>query len=157
MNTLSPSKKEISPICEVEIHYKRKQPFSEMPKINNSQDADRIFREIIDPNKIDLKEFFFVALLSHANRVLGVSEISRGAVSQTCVNIKEIFQLALKANASGIILAHNHPSGNLKPSETDKALTSQVSNGGKLLEIKLIDHLILTSESHFSFADESLI
>jgi len=95
-----------------------------------------------------------VLLLNRANRVLGFVKISEGGVSGTVVDPKKIFQIALKANASGIILAHNHPSGNTTPSASDESITAKIVAAGKFLEISVLDHLIITSEQYFSFSDE---
>lgn len=154
---LKPTKKEIkNAVYEVEIIYKRPL-LNEMQQVTNSFTVEKLFREIVDPNRIDLKEFFFVMLLSSSNHVLGISQIGVGATKGTVVNIKEVFQLALRTNASGIILAHNHPSGGLKPSKADEEMTQRIQRIGELMEIKLFDHLILSSEGYFSFTDEGLI
>ncbi|MCW3071308.1 MAG: repair protein [Bacteroidetes bacterium] len=86
--------------------------------------------------------------------MLGFSKISQGGLSGTVVDAKVVFQVALKANASSILLAHNHPSGNLKPSEADLMITKNIREAGKLMEIPLVDHIILTDEGYYSFADE---
>ncbi len=106
---------------------------------------------------MELREEFKILLLNRANKVLGLVNISTGGVSGTVSDPKIIFASALKANASGIILAHNHPSGNLKPSEADLNLTNKVKKAGQLLEIAVLDHIILTSEQYFSMADEGMI
>jgi DNA repair protein RadC len=92
-----------------------------------------------------------VLLLNRANRVLGCLKLSKGGLTGTVVDLR----ILLKAMASGIIIAHNHPSGNLKPSDADRELTSQIKQAGKLLDITLLDHLILGTEGDYvSFADE---
>ena len=107
--------------------------------------------------KINLKqEQVEIVLLNRANKVLGISEVSTGGFSGTVADPKVIFSIALKACASSIIL-HNHPSGNLKPSQADLNLTKKIKNGGELLDIAVLDHIILTADSYFSFADEGLI
>lgn len=141
---------------EVEITYKR--PILDvMPLVGSSKDAENVLRKCFDQNRIDLKEFFFVMLLSNSSHVLGISELSSGSIIGTVVNIKEIFQLALKANASAIVLAHNHPSGNLKPSRADNELTGKIKNACCLLDLNLLDHIILTSEGYYSFADNGIL
>jgi DNA repair protein RadC len=95
-------------------------------------------------------------LLNRANKVLGVLEISSGGISGTVADPKLIFAAALKAGASGLILSHNHPSSNLKPSQADISLTKKVKEGGTLLEIFVLDHIIVTSEGYYSFADENV-
>ena len=110
-----------------------------------------------DESKIDFIEQFKVIFLNRANKVLGIFEVSSGGVSGTFVDAKLVFVAALKVNASGIIISHNHPSGNLKPSSADEQLTAKLKQGGTYLDIKLLDHLIITSEGFFSFADEGLL
>jgi len=144
------------PVHEVELHYKR--PLIEtMEKITSAEEADAYLRRFINSRRIDLKEFFWVILITNANHVLGVAEIGSGTDKGVRVSVKEIFQLALISNASGIILAHNHPSGKLKSSLQDKAMTGQIEEIGETLSIKLIDHLIITSESFYSFRDGGLL
>jgi len=138
---------------EVEIHYKRPL-FSSMQKIASSLEASTILRNYIDTNVLDVKEFFWIILLSRANKVLGISTITIGNTSGVTVNYREIIQLTLLSNASHIIVAHNHPSGKLAPSENDKSITEKLQEGLKLFDTKLLDHLILTSEAYYSFADE---
>ena len=96
-------------------------------------------------------------LLNRANKVLGYVLLSLGGTAGTVVDPKVIFQAALKTNAHGIILCHNHPSGNLTPSSQDISLTKQLRDAGKFLEIALLDHLILTTEGYYSFADEGQV
>ncbi|WP_292942880.1 JAB domain-containing protein [Olleya sp. UBA1516] len=154
MNTENSNTKTIIKCHEVQIHYKR--PFFNIiKKVSSSEDSEKLLRSFIDIERIDYKEFFWVLLLTNANQVIGVSEIAVGNTSGVMVNIKEIYQLALLANASAIIVAHNHPSGKLTPSEADKRLTQKLSNASKLLDITLLDHLILTSEGFVSFSDSN--
>lgn len=140
-------------IHEVEVIYKRPR-ITTMPIILNCTDVVEIFRELITDDKIDLKEFFLVGLLSQSNHLLGVSKIGIGSTGETPVNIKEILQLAIKANASGVILCHNHPSGCLNPSKTDLHITKKIKEACKLCDIQLLDHILITSEGHYSFIDE---
>ena len=96
-------------------------------------------------------------LMNRANRALGIAQVSHGGISGTVADPKVIFQHALKANASSVILLHNHPSGNTQPSEADIHLTKKLVEGGKLLDIAVLDHLIVTIDGYYSFADEGLI
>lgn len=141
---------------EVEIIYNGPKA-SESIKITSSRDALNILRETFDKNKICYKEMFYVLLLNHGNYCLGISKIGEGSTKAVVVNVKEIFQLALKTNASGIILSHNHPSGSTKPSSPDIKLTENVKMFAEALEMKLLDHIIITSESYLSMADEGMI
>jgi DNA repair protein RadC len=104
-----------------------------------------------------LREEFKMILLNRANRVLGLFTVSQGGQAGTVADPKIIFATALKANTASIILAHNHPSGNLKPSQADISLTQKLVSAGQLLDIAVLDHLILTSEEYFSFADQGLM
>ena len=96
-------------------------------------------------------------LLNRANKVLGIVEISKGGTAGTVVDPKIVFAAAIKTNCSAIILAHNHPSGNLRPSDQDIRLTRKLKECGNLLEINVWDHLIITREGYLSFADEGLL
>lgn len=125
--------------------------------ILTSRDAYDVFCRVFDGRKIDLKEMFYVLLLNRANICLGYSQIGVGNIAGVCVNKIEIFQLAILSNASNIILCHNHPSGNLQPSEADKKLTKEVLSGCKIFDIKFLDHLIISSEGFTSMADECLM
>jgi DNA repair protein RadC len=98
-----------------------------------------------------------VILLNRANQVLGIYEVSTGGVSGTVADPKLIFAAAIKSSSSGLIFSHSHPSGNLQPSQADIALTRKIKEGGEILEISVLDHIILTSEGYFSFADEGLL
>lgn len=143
----------INEIHEVEIIYKRP-ALTKMEKISCSKDLSYVFRKLINSEKVDLKEFFLVALLSRSNNVLGVSNVSTGTTNGTTVNLKEILQLAIKTNSSSIAICHNHPSGNLSVSEADIKITAKIKEACKICEICLLDHIILTSESYYSMADE---
>jgi len=143
-------------LCELSVSYQPKVKFSELPKITNSKDCEKIFREIWS-EKINYVEEVCILLLNRNNKVLGWVKISTGGVSSTIMDPKVIFQHALLANASALILAHNHPSSNTTPSEADIRMTKQLKEGGKILDITLLDHLILTQDSFYSFADEGAI
>jgi len=144
-------------VAEIQLIYKSTVKASLRPKITTSHDAYNVFRENWDQNKIDMLEQFKVMLTNRANKVLGISEVSSGGISGTVADPKIIFAAAIKGAASGIIIAHNHPSGNLNPSQSDIDLTRKIKEGGRLLEIQLLDHIILTSEGYYSFADEGIM
>lgn len=143
-------------LAEIEVLYKTKVKASERRKIIHSSDAEAILREIWSPG-MELKEEFYILLLNRANAVLGWYKISEGGIAGTVVDPKLIFSVALKGLASSLILAHNHPSGNLRPSPEDIALTKRLREAGRLLEIPVLDHLILSAEGYFSFADEGVL
>lgn len=143
-------------IAEIKITYKMKIPASKLPVIQESNEAVEYFRTIWEIDKIEHVESFFLMLLNRANKVIGWSKISEGGINGTVADPKVIFQIALKANATSIIVAHNHPSGNKEPSESDERLTKKIKNAGKFLDLNLLDHLILTSEDYYSFAEENI-
>ncbi|MEM9921563.1 MAG: DNA repair protein RadC [Bacteroidota bacterium] len=114
--------------------------------------------KLIAPQIMDLPhEEFWILLLNRANRLIGKEQISAGGVSGTVVDGKMVFQKAIHQLASAIILCHNHPSGNLKPSRADIDITRKLKSGGQQLDVKVIDHLIVSSEGYFSFADEGIL
>lgn len=141
---------------EIEVYYKRPL-FSKMKHIKRSDDAYEIIMQSINSERIDLKEFFWVVLLSHSNRLIGISEIASGTPKGVAINIIEIFQLILKTNAMAFIVIHNHPSGNLNPSSTDKQITEKIVEISKLFDVNLLDHLIITSEGYYSFCDNHIL
>ncbi|MFN8290187.1 MAG: JAB domain-containing protein [Chitinophagaceae bacterium] len=141
-------------VTEVELVYRNKVNPAERPKITSSSTAYDILMEAWDMNKIELVEQFSILLLDRSNSCIGISTISQGGISACVVDPKVVFATALKARASSIILAHNHPSGNLKPSEADKTITKSLVAGGHILDLRVLDHLIVTPRSYYSFADE---
>lgn len=144
-------------VSEVQLSYKSKVKASERPEVEGSKDALQIFRQYWDKDKIELIEEFKVMFLNRANRVLGILGVSSGGMSGTVADPRIIFIAALKMNACYIIIAHNHPSGNLKPSRADEEMTGKIREAGKFLEITLLDHLIITDEDYYSFADEGIL
>lgn len=147
--------KAISIITALEIGRRRAaQGLIEKPKITCSQDAFVIFQSLIGDTQI---EEFWVLFLNQANFVIRKEQISKGGISQTSVDVRVILKTALEEMATGIILAHNHPSGNLKPSEADKQITRKIKEAGKTMDIEVLDHLIVTQKAYFSFADEAIL
>ena len=142
---------------EIELIYKSKVKASERPHISSSKDAYQILLQVWDEEKIDLVEQFKVLFLNRANKVLAVYSVSTGGITGTVADPRLIFTAALKANAVSLVLSHNHPSGNLKPSRADEELTSKIKNAGSFLDIKVLDHIIISSEGYLSFADEGLL
>lgn len=145
-----------SNLREIEVYYKNKVRISDMEKVAGSRDVFDVLQRVWSP-KIDHVEEFLVLCLNRANRVLGWAKISQGGLSGTVADPKVIFQVALKSNACSLILAHNHPSGNLQPSEADIHLTRKLKEAGTLLDLPVLDHLIVSSEGFYSFADEGLL
>ena len=145
-------------VSEVQLIYKNKVKASDRQKITCSRDAHKIFMDNWNSEIIEFVEEFKILLMNRSNSVLGILEISKGGISGTVTDVRVIFQAAIKGNASGIICAHNHPSGNLNPSESDTKLTQKIKEAGNLMDIQLLDHLILTMEdSYYSFADNGLL
>jgi DNA repair protein RadC len=142
-------------LAEITIGYSRKLKSSERIKITDSTDANNVLRNIF--HSLEHVEYFYIICLDRANQVLGFHQVSKGGLSGTVTDVRVIFQVAIKSNSSGIILAHNHPSGNLQPSDADLKITEKIKKAGSLLDIKVLDHLILSEESYLSMADESLI
>ena len=148
--------KELLSCNEIQLHYKR-QLFDTMPHLSSVEESQRYLREIIDLERIDLVEFFWVMYLTNSNRLIAVAEIGVGSTNLVAVSVKTIFQKALLINAVGIIVAHNHPSGSLRASEADIAMTKKIKSAAKIFEMALVDHLIITSEGFLSFAQEGLL
>ncbi|MEJ0057168.1 MAG: DNA repair protein RadC [Bacteroidota bacterium] len=145
----------ITIIAALELGRRRKDiDLDEKPKINVSKDAfDQISGDLMDLQH----EEFWVLLLNRANRVVKKKRISEGGVSGTVADPRIIFKMALEELASGIIVAHNHPSGNMLASQGDINLTKKLKEAGKFLEIQLLDHLIICGQKYFSFADEGMM
>lgn len=138
-------------VAEVKISYSPK--CKAIIKINSAKDAENIFRDIWEEGFSHI-EYFYLLLLNRANKVLGYHLLSKGGTASTVVDLKVLLQVILKRNASSIIVAHNHPSGNLKPSQQDKKLTQKIKSACKLMDINFLDHLIMTEDDYYSFADE---
>src|SRR5688572_25896752 len=147
--------KAITIVSALELGRRRKETSSEeKPKITGSKDIyDLLKAELLDIPY----EAFWIVLLNRANRVIKKHQISQGGVAGTVADPKIIFKLALEELASGVILAHNHPSGNLTASKADIDLTKKLKESGKLLEIEVLDHLIIAGKKYMSFADEGLM
>lgn len=143
-------------VSEIEIIYNPVIKPSDRITITGSADAEKVFRKIWC-KPMELRECFYALFLNRANKVLGYYLVSMGGITGTVVDIRTIFQAALKANACSVILGHNHPSGNTKPSDADMQVTSKARDAGKFLDISLLDHLIILPEGYFSMADEGLI
>jgi DNA repair protein RadC len=148
---------DLSIVSEVTLVYRNHVKPADRPKITSAMDVHALFRDTWD-HSFEHCESFRLMLLNRANKVLGITTISTGGITGTVTDIRMIMQYALKANATSIIVCHNHPSGNQQPSENDKTITNKLKEAGKLLDIPLLDHLILTPDNiYFSFADEGLL
>lgn len=130
---------------------------NDLTKISSSQDVTTVLRKCFDEDTFLIQEQFIVLLMNNSNKVLGFHSLSKGAINSTLVDIRLIFSTAIKNYATSIIIAHNHPSGNIQPSQSDKSLTRKIKEAGLLLDIRLLDHVILTEDDYFSFADEGIL
>lgn len=145
-------------VNEIKVSYQEKLQTLHSEKISSSEDAAKLLFDYWDTNTIGLYESFKILLLNNSNKIKGVYELSSGGVTGTVVDIRLLFAVVLKSISVGIILAHNHPSGNLKPSEADKQITLKIKNAAEYLDIKILDHLILTPNGeYFSFSDNGLL
>jgi DNA repair protein RadC len=142
---------------EIEITYRNRIPYEQRIPVRESRTAYELLWQAWDLNKIELQEQFKILLLDQQAHCLGIADIGTGGIASCVADPRLIFTTALKARASSIILAHNHPSGSLKPSDADLALTRKLVEGGRLLDLTIFDHLIMTPERYCSFADEGLM
>jgi len=143
-------------LAEIEISYKPK--IANHPIIKTSGDTYNHIAKFFPIETISLQEKFVVGYLNAANRLIGVYEMSRGGITNTIVDLRLLLAVALKTASTGVVLAHNHPSGNLKPSNSDREITERVKDACKLFDIKLLDHLILSpNNNYFSFVDEGIL
>ncbi|MCB0761232.1 MAG: DNA repair protein RadC [Flavobacteriales bacterium] len=147
--------KAITVIAALELARRRDEAVPvDRSKISSSSDAYRI----VKPKLADLAhEEFWIIILSRSNRVKRTHLISKGGIAGTVVDVRMIFAEAMARSASALILAHNHPSGNLTPSEQDIRLTKKLTEAGKILDIPVLDHIIASENGYFSFADESML
>ena len=148
---------DFSKVAEVQLSYVTNVKPSDRPQITSSKQAYDVLINHWDRSQIEFVEEFKILLLNRANKVLGIVPISKGGTSATVADPKLIFVAAIKSNSCGIVLAHNHPSGNLNPSSADIALTKKIAEGGQLLEVPVIDHIIVTNNGYYSFADEGAL
>lgn len=142
-------------ISEIQVSYNTS--VVERQKVTSAEKSFEVLLNSWDIDIIELQEEFKILLLNRANEVLGIYQMSKGGITGTVVDVRLIFSVALKCNATAIIIAHNHPSGTLKPSEADIMLTTKIRKCSDFLDITLLDHLIVTKHNFFSFANEGLI
>jgi DNA repair protein RadC len=145
----------LSNVAEIQISYSTNVKPSERQKITCSKDAADLFRQIFPD--FEYREYFYAMLLNRGNKVLGYYQISVGGISGTVVDIRLILQAAIKTNASGIILAHNHPSGTLEASDADLKITRKTKSACECMDISLLDHIIITSDTYMAMSDEGLL
>jgi len=126
----------------------------EKPKITSSKAVFEIMQPIIGELS---HEEFWVLYLNNSNKISSKNQLSSGGITGTLVDVRLLFKKAVEISAVAVILCHNHPSGNLKPSKSDKDLTLKIQKAGEVLDVKVLDHLIITEKEYFSFADENLM
>lgn len=143
-------------VAEIHLSYKPSLHLIKQPRINTSHDAFVVFRDKWEADQIEFVEQFKVMLLTRANNVIGIVEVSKGTVSSTVVDPKIIIAAAINSNACGIILCHNHPSGNIQPSKADEEITIKIKEAAKFFDLKVIDHLVISKSGYFSFAEAGL-
>jgi DNA repair protein RadC len=138
--------------------YELKKIQSDFPKkkISSSKDSAEFIRQFYKDD-IAIFESFFLLLLNQSNNTIGYAKISQGGISGTIVDVRIIAKYAVESLATAVILCHNHPSGNLKPSEADLKITDKTKTALKFLDIIVLDHIILTEENYYSFSDEGKI
>jgi DNA repair protein RadC len=139
-------------VGEVELSYKSTS--KARSKIYSSEDAYKVLLPTYKEGTICYKEYFKVLFLNQASQILGYTLISEGGLTDTTVDVRVILQAALLTNSVALVLAHNHPSGSMKPSRQDMEITKQVKEAARLMRISVIDHLILTDAGYYSFSDE---
>lgn len=144
-------------VSELQLVYKQRYKPSERPKITTSLESYNVLLDSWNVEIMGFIEEFKILLLNRAHRVIGFYEVSCGGICGTVADPRVIFAAAIKCSATSIILAHNHPSGSLTPSFVDIQLTNKLKEGGRLLDIDVLDHIILTDEAYFSFADQGMM
>lgn len=142
-------------VGEVELSYKSTS--RKKQKITMASDVCGMLLPTFREGTISYKEYFKVMFLNQNQEVLGYTQIAEGGITETSADVRLILQAALLTNATAIILAHNHPSGSLRPSQQDISLTEQVRKAAEIMRIRVLDHLILSDDNYYSFADEGLL
>ncbi len=141
-------------VNEIKVSYRERVPAHFWEKIGSSKDAAEMLHGLWDEGTIAMHESFKIVLLNNANRVKGIYQLSQGGITGTLVDLRLLFSVVLKCLSPAIILAHNHPSGQLRPSAVDREITQKIKRAGELFDIKVLDHLILVPDgNYYSFAD----
>lgn len=147
--------KAVTIAAALEIGRRRREEGAE--KINTITSSKSVF-ELLQPNLGELQhEEFWIVYLNNSNKVLHTAQLSKGGITGTLVDVRLVMKQALEFGAVALILAHNHPSGTLKPSKADKEITQKLKTGAEVLDLKVLDHLIITQKDYFSFADEGIL
>jgi DNA repair protein RadC len=148
---------ELFQVAEIEVSYRNPTPYQDRIKVKGTHIAYEIFNCTWDKDKIELVEQFKVLLLNQDNGCLGIVNLTMGIINFCPFDPRLIFGTALKANATAIVLAHNHPSGNLNPSTNDIASTKKIVQAAKLLGISVMDHLVITPQGYYSFLQHGIL
>ena len=141
------------PEIKISVSFDKNLKKSELIKIGSSKDAYKVFQRVFNADTFHWSEEMIMLCVNNSNKVVGFYKISSGGMTGTVVDVRMIFTTALQCAATSIIIAHNHPSGTLIPSDADLTITKKIIEAGKVLDIRLLDHLIITDESFYSFAD----
>lgn len=141
---------------KVRIVYSKNQKSGDRLKISSSNEAYKLLKEIWS-KQIETREEMIILLLDRSNTVLGYDMLSMGGITGTVADIRLLYSVALNSLATSIIMSHNHPSGNMIPSQSDIDLTKKVKEAGKVMDIQLLDHIIISTDTYYSFADEDML
>lgn len=142
------------PILQIKLHYDKEVASKDRLKISNSSHVTEILRALWNDGSLELQEAFKILYLNNYNQIIGLYPHSKGAIAGTLADIRLILAAALQCGAVSLIMAHNHPSSNTKPSKADKTLTKKIQEASQIMDIQLLDHIILTKDDYYSFADE---
>ena len=142
-------------VSEIKISYMNE--VDEKIKVLGSNEVYQVLKANWDLDTIELQEEFKILLLNQGNQVLGIKSMFKGGINTCSIDVRLIMGMALKANASALVITHNHPSGNLNASESDKRITSKIKECCELFDIRLLDHIIMAKNSYLSFADEGIL
>ena len=142
-------------VSEMKISYMNE--VDEKIKVMGSSEVYQVLKANWDLDTIELQEEFKILLLNQGNQVLGIKSMFKGGINTCSIDVRLIMGMALKANASALVITHNHPSGNLNASESDKRITSKIKECCELFDIRLLDHIIMAKNSYLSFADEGIL
>jgi len=142
------------PIYRISLVRESSLPYHQVPQMRSSKDVSTLLHEYLKDTD---REHFVVFFLDQKNRITGIHTVSMGSLTASVVHPREAFKAAILANAAAIVCGHNHPSGDVQPSREDRAITTRLSQAGKLLGIQLLDHIIIGNNNYFSFADEGLL
>lgn len=153
--TTPPKPYKSNTIAEISLKYKKSD--IETFKVENSRQLHGVLLKMFDSDTIDYREEFIALFINRAMKLIGFIKLSSGGMAKCVVDPKMLFATALNCGAYSIVLSHNHPSGNLKPSEEDKIITKDIKDGCKVLDMLLLDHIIVSSEGYYSFADDGFI